>query len=379
MSFEITPADIPALALGSSVLACGGGGNPYYGQLVAQHLLAERAPVRLIDVDELAPDALVLCAGIIGAPLVGIEKPPSLRALRSGYEAVARRLGDRAAAFVAVEVGGTQSVLPLLLAALTGRPLIDGDGMGRAFPEAQMCTFLIYGMSPGLPFAISDDHGPLWSIPSIPFDIPGGQFGGTGRLGRVVGVAFERALRRYCAWKGGWIYFTATFDRPSLQRTLVRGSIRLALELGRAVERTRASGGDPVGAILGMAGGQLLLQGKIVDLERRFRGGHDWGTLRLEGIDADRGRRADVDFKNEYLILRIDEEVALTVPELITLVETDSGTPVTTEVVRPGLRVSILGLPSSPLYHTPEALRVVGPQAFGYALPFVALHAPAPD
>jgi hypothetical protein len=48
--------------------------------------------------------------------------------------------------------------------------------------------------------------------------------------------------------------------------------------------------------------------------------------------------------------------------------------PVTTEVVRPGLRVSVLGLPSTPLYKTPEALRVVGPRAFGYKIPLVSLH-----
>jgi DUF917 family protein len=48
-------------------------------------------------------------------------------------------------------------------------------------------------------------------------------------------------------------------------------------------------------------------------------------------------------------------------------------TPVTTEVVRTGLRVSVLGLRSSPLHRTPEALRVAGPRAFGYDLPFVSL------
>lgn len=374
MSFEITAADVPALALGSSVLACGGGGNPYYGQLVARDLLRRHGAVRVIDVDEMPADGLASCPGIVGAPLVGIEKPPSVRALRAGFEAVQGSLGDRLAAFVAVEVGGAQSVLPLLLAALSGLPLLDGDGMGRAFPEAQMCTFLIYGMRPGLPFAMSDDHGLLWRLPSLPLEIPFGQFGGTGRLGRVVGIALERAFRRYCARKGGWIYFTATSDRASLQRTLVRGSMRLALELGRVVERTRTNADDAIEAVLRVAGGKLLFRGKIVDLERRFRGGHDWGSMRIEGLDADHGRRADVDFKNEYLILRVDEEVELTVPDLITIIETESGVPVTTEVVRPGLRVSVLGLPSTPLYKTPEALRVVGPRAFGYEIPLVSLH-----
>jgi hypothetical protein len=376
MSFAIESADIPALALGSSVLACGGGGNAYYGQLVAQQLLSERGSVRVIDIGEMARDGLALCTAIMGAPLVGIEKPPSLRALRAAFDALEHSLGDRLAAFVAVEVGGVQSILPLLLAALTGRPVIDGDGMGRAFPEAQMCTFLLYGMQPALPAALSDDHGLLWRIPSLPFDLPAANVGGTGRLGRVVGVALERGFRRYCAWKGGWIYFGFTLGRACLQRALVRGSIGLALELGRAAERGRAIGDDPVAALLRVAGGRLLFHGKIVDVERRFRSGYDWGTVRLEGLDADRGRRADIDFKNEYLIVRIDAEVVLTVPELITLVETDSATAVTTEVVRPGLRVSILGLPCSPLYHTPEALRVVGPQAFGYELPFIALQSP---
>jgi DUF917 family protein len=309
----------------------------------------------------------------MGAPLVGIEKPVSVRALRAGFDAVERSLGDRIAAFVAVEVGGAQSMLPVLLAALTGRPLLDGDGMGRAFPEAQMCTFLLYGMSPALP-AASDDHGLLWYLPRLPLKIGRGQFGGTGRLGRVVGVAAERIFRRYCARKGGCIYFTVTIDHPSLQRTLVRGTIRLALEIGRAVESARAGGEDPVQAMLQVSGGRVLLHGKIVDVDRRFRGGHDWGSVRIEGVEADRGRGAEVAFKNEYLILRVDGEVVITVPDLITLVETQTGTPITTEVIRPGLRVSVIGLRSSPLYHTAEALRAVGPRAFGYDLPFIPLN-----
>jgi DUF917 family protein len=373
MSFDITVSDLPALALGSGLLACGGGGNPYYGQLVARTVLVEAGAVRVIDLDEMAPDALAVFPAIMGAPLVGIEKPPSLRALRAGYAAVARSVGDRLAAFVAVEIGGVQSVLPLLLGALCGRPVLDGDGMGRAFPEAQMCTFLLYGMAPGLPCACSDDHGLLWRLPPLPLVRGGGRVGGTGHTGRLLGLAIERVFRRYCARKGGWLYFTATLDRPSLARTLVRGSLRLALDLGRTILAARGDGGDPVTGALRVADGRLLFRGRIGDVERRFRAGHDWGVVRIEGLDADRGRHAEIAFKNEYLVLEVDGAVVLTVPDLLTLVETDTATPITTEVVRPGLRVSVLGLRSTPLYHTPEALRIVGPRAFGYDLPFVPL------
>ena len=236
-----------------------------------------------------------------------------------------------------------------------------------------MCTFLIYGMTPGLPVGVSDDHGLLWRASSLPFGIGLGRIGGTSRVGRLVGVAIERVFRRYCARKGGAIYFTVTLDHATLQRALVSGTIGLALALGREVERARVRNEDPVEAILRISGGRLLLQGKIVDVERRFRTGHDWGTVRLEGVDAHSGQCAEVAFKNEYLVLWTDGHVVLTVPDLISIVETNTGGPITTEVVRPGLRVSVVGMRSSPLLRTPEALRTVGPRAFGYDLPFVPL------
>jgi DUF917 family protein len=373
MSFAISSEDVPALAVGAGVLACGGGGNPYYGQLIARRLLSERGPVRVIALEEMPPDCLAIFTALMGAPLVGIEKPPSLRALCAGLDAVERSLGSPIAAFVAVEVGGAQSMLPLMLAAVTGRPLLDGDGMGRAFPEAQMCTFLLYGFAPGTPVGVSDDHGLLWRLPRLPITIGRTTIGGTGGAGRLVGVTLERVFRRYCAWKGGQIYFTVTIDRASLERALVPRTVQHALEIGRAVLASRSSGGDPVGAILASSDARLLFRGKVVDVERRFRGGHDWGRLLIDGLDDDRGRRAEIDFKNEYLVLRVDERVVLTVPDLIAAVETETGTPITTEVLRPGLRASVLGFASTPLFHSPEALGVVGPRAFGYDLPFVPL------
>jgi len=373
MSFAIASDDVSALALGAGVLGCGGGGNPYYAQLIATRLLAEHGPVRVVALEEMSSDGLAIFTALMGAPLVGIEKPPSLRALRAGLDAVERSLGSRISAFVSVEVGGAQSMLPLMLAAVTGRALLDGDGMGRAFPEAQMCTFLLYGFAPGTPVGVSDDHGLLWRLPRLPITIGRATIGGTGGAGRRVGVALERVFRRYCAWKGGQIYFTVTIDRPSLMRTLVPGTVRRTIEIGRAVLAARAAGGDAVGAIIGSSDARLMFRGKVVDVERRFRGGHDWGRLLIEGLDDDRGRRAEIDFKNEYLVLRIDGKVLLTVPDLIAVVETETGTPITTEVLRPGLRASVLGFASSPLYHTAEALAVVGPGGFGYDLPFVPL------
>jgi len=368
MSFEIRGRDVTALALGAGILGTGGGGNTYYGQLVASRILGDDRAVRVIEVDELAPDAFAISSAAIGAPLVCLEKPPSLRALQLGLDSVSGVLKGRVGAFMTAEIGGLQCMFPLILAAQTGVPILDGDGIGRAFPEIQMCTFMIYGTTPGLPMALSGDRGLL-------LDATASQHSGSDRESpdEPSGIGVERRLRKICSDNGGLIYMTTTFDQPSLERTLIRGTIALALRLGRAVEAARATKRDPVAAIIEAGQGRRFIDGKIVDVERRFRAGHDWGSVKLEGVDADLGRRADIAFKNEYLILRLGEEVALTVPDLITLVETETGSPVTTEILRPGLRVSVMGLPCSPLMKTEKALKAVGPKAFGYELPYVAL------
>lgn len=45
-----------------------------------------------------------------------------------------------------IEAGGVNSMLPIAAAARLGLPLVDCDGMGRAFPELQMVTFTIGGL-----------------------------------------------------------------------------------------------------------------------------------------------------------------------------------------------------------------------------------------
>ncbi len=42
------------------------------------------------------------------------------------------------------------------------------------------------------------------------------------------------------------------------------------------------------------------------------------------------------------------------------------GSPIATEEARYGLKVAVIVLPAHPLLRTPEALKIVGPAAFGY-------------
>ncbi len=69
-------------------------------------------------------------------------------------------------------------------------------------------------------------------------------------------------------------------------------------------------------------------------------------------------------------IIRRDKEIVAMVPDLISLVDEATGEPVSTEIVRYGLRVVVVGIPAPVALTTPGVLRVVGPAAFGYDVPF---------
>ncbi|MCA9840451.1 MAG: DUF917 domain-containing protein, partial [Trueperaceae bacterium] len=155
---EFTLDDIEALAIGSGILGTGGGGNTYLGSVWLRKELTERQTVcRIIEIDEVPDDAYVCAVGGMGAPTVGIEKLPAGNEFALAVQSLEAHMGVRFFALVCGEIGGSNSLRPLVTALQLDLPIVDGDGMGRAFPELQMDTFAIGGLSLS-PMALADEH-----------------------------------------------------------------------------------------------------------------------------------------------------------------------------------------------------------------------------
>ena len=155
--WTVTEQDLPHIAIGAGILGTGGGGNPYVGQLRARQAMRQWGPVTVLSAEELPDDARVICVGGIGAPTVGVEKVRDLQSYHA-LRAIEDFVGERATALISNEIGGSNSVEPLIAAAKAGLPVVDADGMGRAFPEFQMKTFFVYGV-PCCPMAVADEKG----------------------------------------------------------------------------------------------------------------------------------------------------------------------------------------------------------------------------
>ena len=357
--YVLCEADLLPLSIGAALLGTGGGGNPYIGMLRTRELFRKGAAVRVLPLDALPDDAWVGTVGSIGAPVIGIEKISEGGECYRAMRAVEEATGKVMSALIAAEIGGANSMAPIIAAALAGLPVVDGDGMGRAFPEVQMSTFSIYadGEREGLT-AIADDKGNVVVIRKY-----------------VDARWLERFARTVVVDMGaGAGAAGAPMPMAFVRRAAVPGTVTQALEIGRAVVDARAKRQNVVERVVDATDGKLFFTGKIVDVSRELKGGFVRGQAKLSGIDGWAGSEARIAIQNENLVLWIDDEPVIMVPDLIMNLEFDTGEPITTEMLRYGQRVAVIGMPVHALLRTLKALEVVGPAAFGYPeLTFVPL------
>ncbi|WP_314175316.1 DUF917 domain-containing protein [Streptomyces winkii] len=353
MPWNLASGDLADLAWGAALLGAGGGGDPYLGMsLAADALAAAGEPVRFLDPDELDEDALVVTAAMLGAPTVVVEKLPNGAEAGLAVRALERHLGRPVTATMPAECGGMNSMVPLVAAAKLGLPVVDADGMGRAFPELSMTTFAACGL-PGSPMAIADEQGSVAVVDT------GSDNRRLESLARALAVSMGAS-----AWMA--IYAMSGAD---VRRTAVPRTVSTALRLGRAVREARESHRDPFAALGETLSrtvyrhGRAVFSGKVVDVERRTAEGFARGRAAVAADDSDAA--CELVFQNENLVARIDGRTVAIVPDLVTVLHAETGQPITTEGLAFGQRVRVFMISAPDRLCTPEALAAFGPRVFG--------------
>jgi uncharacterized protein len=351
----IDVADLEDIAIGGAVLGTGGGGDPYIGKLMAQQAIRKHGPVRLISLGDLSDDALVVPACMMGAPTVMAEKLPQGEELINAFHALEKVMGRKIDAVLCGEAGGVNSCVPFVVAAATGLPMVDADGMGRAYPELQMVTWTMHGVS-ATPMVLCDDKGN-----SLVLDT-------------VSNAWTERLARAATIEMGGSALLTFyPMTGKVAKAASVGGTLSLCQEIGRSLRATRAAHGDPIAALRDMLQARNLFHGRITDIERRTEGGFARGRAVLTGVEDWKGHTLRLDFQNEFLMAERDGQILVTTPDLISVVEADSGAPVTTDALKYGQRLVALAYPCDAKWRTPDGIALVGPRYFKYDVDYVPL------
>lgn len=335
-------------------MASGGGGDPYLGMVVARRTVEEFGPIELLELGEVPDDARVAVSMGLGAPTVLVEKVPRGTEPEFALDVLEVACGYRFDALLPSEAGGWNSLHPMLPAARRGLPLLDGDGMGRAFPELQMVTWSVFGQS-AAPIGVADERGNTMLIDTRD------------------NKRAEDLCRGATVAMGGNISL-ACYGMTGVQARShsVAGTYTLCEEVGALLRYARTNRVDAYDRIMERLGAVELFCGKVRDVERRTEGGFARGVATLEGFDAYRGGVFAMEFQNEFLMARRDGVPVCTAPDLIAAFDAETLTPITGESLKYGCRALIVGIPCAPQWRTAEGLAVAGPAAFGYAgVPYV--------
>ena len=357
---KVSQKDLEYIAKGAAFLGTGGGGDPYIGRLLAMNAVAEFGAPKVIDADSLHDGANVFTIAMLGVPAVLGEKAACGDDVDLAIRRLEQRLGRKADALVGIEIGGINSLLPIMAAARLGLPLVDADGMGRAFPEIQMVTYNVYGVS-CTPLVITDDH-----LASVIVD--------TGDAKAAEDLVRLASVHLGCSV----ILSSYPMTGLDVKRTAVKGTLTLALEIGRVITQA-ARTGNPVEAVVDHLRttpyynqSKVLFDGRVVDIHREIRSGFSVGYCTLTALDGS-ASQMEILFQNEHLVAKQDGQVKAIVPDLICLVDRETAEPIPVEFLKYGQRLKVIGTSAAPIMRTSESLAVFGPKAFGIDEPFVPL------
>jgi len=358
---RITLEDLEPIALGATFLGTGGGGDPYLGRLLTQVALerqGEDAHVKVLAPENLTDDDFTMMVAGMGSPSVMVEKLVNLSEMEQAVAAVEKRLGRQVTAILPGEMGGANSLIPVSFAAQRGVPVLDADGMGRAFPELQMVMFHVEG-NPVCPMSVIGDAGECVMIEDVP------------------STAHAEALGRpLCVAMGGQATIAGfSMDGKAARTGVVPGTLSLAHAIGKAIMDGREAG-DPFAALFACLARSPYYQhyarlgeGRIIDVSRRIERGWTIGVCLIQTTQGE----LEIIFRNEYLVARRNGETLVIVPDLITVLDAETAEPMTTDAIKYGQRVVVVATSAAACMRTPKALEVWGPEKFGLGEKFVPL------
>jgi DUF917 family protein len=284
---------------------------------------------------------------MIGAPTVTQEKCISGEDAVKAIRMVEEKLGRKVDALISGEIGGMNALLPIATAARMGLPVIDADGCGRAVPGIDMTAWNSAGVSTG-PIGLVNDHLDTALIES---DDPHRAEDMARNAVAAMGLSVMSSLY--------------AMEVSQAKATSIKHTMSIAHAIGQSIKE------HPKGPIKGVleclknsdhynkCG--VLTSGKIIHVHREIE--HAWVVGEVN-IKDEAGNTSEIVFQNEYLKLEQEGSVLATVPDLISVIDTETGEPIAAESLRFGQRVTVIGTSSPSLLRTEQAVANCGPERF---------------
>ncbi len=358
-----TRADVEDLTTGCTFFGTGGGGDKQLGLNMLYPHIDAGTRIQIVDVGTIKDDDWLACpyySGTIAPPTSEIEAVRTRfpwdffeKELAEGLAALEAHMGVNFAAAVPFELGGVNTPAPIDAAVKHGIPCVDGDYSGRAVPEICQNTVCVKGYSMA-PMALIDWYGNKSIVEHV--------------VNYEMGERISKALSEVAWGRLGNVAFPV--KGKDFHRAIIPGTLSKSYRVGRIIRESRESGDDPAARIVESVGGWVLFRGEVVERTWENREGYMWGETVIKGSGVKPGMKMKVWFKNENHVTWLDDKPWITSPDIIEIIDSKTGEPITNTDIKEGDKVSVVGMKGEPVFRTEEGLKVLGPRHFGFDLDY---------
>ena len=357
--------DIHDFVRGCTFMGTGGGGDPKDGIDWLRTALDEGLALSFIPHEEIEDDAWTVCPFLMGsiAPrteeakrrmhTLGLTKEPVKSVQVEAVRLLESYTKARIQAIVPIELGGSNTPGAVAAAARLRIPIVDGDYTGRAIPEIPQTTPYLNGLSL-CPISSIDKHGnKVIIIESTGYEM-------AERIGK-----FLAAASFGLAGQAGFL-----FKGKDMKKTLIPKTLSRSLEIGRLIRTSREAGRNPVQETVKQLNGWLLFEGSVSNKEWEDKEGYYWGTHTISGTGRFAGQEFKIWFKNENHIAWLNGKPYVSSPDMIIVVQCESGEPFANSHIAEGQSVAIIGLRAVEQFRSPKGMDILGPGHFGFDIEY---------
>lgn len=224
---------------------------------------------------------------------------------------------------MAVELGGFNTFVPMLISLVNNIPFIDADGAGRAVPALDTLLLHVNGCDTA-PLAMADGKN---NKVKIELENPrNAKFAED--IGRNICIAFGML-----SGLSGWM-----INSDDIKKKLPEGSVSLSEKVGNAMRKCADDKKDVFEYLSKnkIADCRPLGKGKVIKAENIMEKGFDYGKVYVSGESE-----LIIYFQNENLLVSKDGVNIMTVPDIICTYDVSTGKPLTNADIKEGMEIAV--------------------------------------
>lgn len=364
MARYLTESDLLNFVQGAGVLGTGGGGLISIGEKIINNIIEQKKSVSLIDSSIVEDGAIGISTAILGGGISkkDIEKiklvqkePLSVQAALDLQNHINKKFD-----FVyAAELGPQNSMEAIQLAAFLDLPLLDGDFVGRAAPEMQQSALSLYDI-PLTPFSIRTFYDDSIIVSESENN-----------------SRSEKLCREIANISGGLICIAGfSLSGKLAKQIIIPNTISKCLRLGEIIN---SPNDDNILDMVKFLGGKIMFKGNVIEINKEDNNSFFTGEIILEGSDKFKSNNYKVWYKNEYLISWKNNKVDVTCPDLICILNSNTGIGKVSygngfrNEIKLKENLTIIAIPADSVWTKGKGLEIMSPRHFNYNIDYKPL------